>query len=271
MPVSDAVYEQEELMKQWKESNDRITNPYHVRVEHFLEHKKLEGVRNDILGSKFSCDRILHAQNMFLQFQMAYHPVQKRTFVIARTKTSRYDTVSTDRERQIRAEDISYIMQRRRKKQEANGRKAASNTMFLYNRQTNMWDRGVIGSFVKANRNVSVDKTLPFFTTYDERARRHELAGKQKAIKETVAIQSRESRHEENTSLLEDSKYYLQEENYLQMLIERKEASGISFLRKMNYAVDIQKNEMFAYYRAEQEAELAKREAQAGSDEEEES
>ncbi len=225
--------EHEELMKQWQEANDRISNPFHIQVEHFLKHKSVDGIRNSSTQGIYQNDRVLNANNQFLQLQMGYSPHQKRTFIISRTKTSRYDTASTDRDRQVRAEDLNTIMQRRQKRQEANGRKIAKSTVFLHNRENTIWKKERIQSFFPRSSQETLYKALPFFTRQQEMMRKKEVSQKQKELRDVISQNSREGKHEENPRCHYAIRTYLREENYLQMLIERKEASENFFYAKL--------------------------------------
>lgn len=254
MALYEEQAEREESRKQLQETSDRITNPWNVQVEHFLEHQKVDGIFQSGESSMFQCDRILKMENSFIQLQMGYNPEQKRTFVVANTKTSRYDNISGASERKVREDVLNNMMQRKKKKQEGNGRKLAETMVFLHNKQQRIWTKNTIRSFLKESNEEVHEKTMPFFVKFPEMQKRAELRQMQKELKDEISENSRISEHQENTELNREARDYMQEENMLQALITRKETASNYFLRKINYALDTQKVEMFAYYKERQEA-----------------
>ena len=94
------------------------------------------------------------------------------------------------------------------------------------------------------------------------------LREEQQDLKQQIAIQSRAGEHEENVGLYKKQRDNLQRENLIEALLYRKESGSRFFLRKINYAFDIQKHEMFEYYK-HQRTQLEENQETAVSDNEE--
>ncbi|MFI3213451.1 MAG: hypothetical protein R3Y24_08915 [Eubacteriales bacterium] len=268
-----AQYETEqeriESRKELQETNDRITNAWHVQLEHFSSHQTVEEIQEEGSSSVFQCDRLLKMENSFIQMQLGYHPEQRRTFIFANTKTSRYDTISSNKDRKVRANVVKNMMTRKKKKQEGNGRKLAEAMIFLHNREHLIWSKGTIRSFLRESNEEVLEKTLPFFAIRPEKERQEELRNTLAESRKMVAKNSRENDYKSNVELHREIREYLQEENYLQMLITRKETASNYFMRKINYSIDTQKKEMFNYYKAKREEAMESKVPVESSDEDE--
>ena len=108
-----------------------------------------------------------------------------------------------------------------------------------------------------------MQKTLPFFVKEEEkkalekgRIRRKKLeeqirqlrleSGRQAAEEDREKLQERE---QEIRELRREDTRGMYEENLLEAILIRKDASSRTFLRKMNYAYDFQKKDIESYYR----------------------
>ena len=87
----------------YRETMDRLTAASHVKVEYFAEHQKIEGYYEDRMPERlFGCDRLMKQDNLFGTIQLGYNPNRERTFLFANLKTSRYDTVASRYQKEMR-------------------------------------------------------------------------------------------------------------------------------------------------------------------------
>ena len=94
---------QQKKKEHFREVSDRLTAASHVQVEYFAKHTKIEGYyESQMAGHLFGCDRLLKQENMFGTLQMGYNPNRERVFLFANLKTSRYDTVASRYQREMK-------------------------------------------------------------------------------------------------------------------------------------------------------------------------
>lgn len=236
--------------KKRKETYDRLTAVQHINVEHFSKHQKIEGFREDgDMQHLFSCDRLMKVENIYSRLQMGYNPNKGRTFILANLKTSIYDTVASRYQKEMKESQMMSILKGENQNRAFVSRRWAQTSVLLDKKEARPWTEGSIRPYYGKINMEALRKTMPFFAKQDEEARREELANKQKEIKDQIGENSRQSMHSENQALNQLALDTMQEENFIQMLIVRKEMTSRFFLRKINYAFDIQKHEMFQYYK----------------------
>lgn len=136
---------EDKKMEHFRETMDRLTTADHVQVEYFAEHRKLDGYHENKMSGQFlNCDRLMKQDNMFGTLQLGYHPNRRRVFLFANMKTSRYDTVASRYQREMR-EDMRMSL---RKGESANRvflSKRSENAAVLIEKRENMpWSQKTV-------------------------------------------------------------------------------------------------------------------------------
>ena len=94
---------EEKKLQDLRETSDRLTAASHVQVEYFAKHQKIEGYyESQMPGRLFGCDRLMKQDNMFGTLQLGYNPNRERVFLFANMKTSRYDTVASRYQKEMK-------------------------------------------------------------------------------------------------------------------------------------------------------------------------
>ena len=93
----------EKQLEHFRETMDRLTAASHVQTEYFGEHKKIEGYyQSRMQGQMLGCDRLMKQENLFGRLQLGYNPNRERVFLFANLKTSRYDTVASRYQKELK-------------------------------------------------------------------------------------------------------------------------------------------------------------------------
>lgn len=243
------------------ETYDRLTAVAHFDVEHFSEHKKLEGYYEDrLIGHMFRCDRLMKMETMFGRLQMGYNPNRGRSFIFANLKTSRYDTVSSRYQKEMAEYQMKTLIKGQNQNRAYISKRSNMSSILLEKAEAKPWSEESVRPYYTRANSEALVKTMPFFNRTEERGQLEETRQKQKAIRDIVAQNAREGNHSENTAYQQEAVRQLEKENMLEAILYRKEAGSKFFLRKINCAFDIQKHEMFEYYKHR------KNEIEAGAD-----
>ena len=265
--------EQEKLRRlEYQEDIDRVTAVGHLQVEHFSKHAKIEGYYENALGrGQFGCDRLFKLESMFGRMQLGYNAVRRRSFLFAEIKTSRYDTVSERYQRAMKEYQINSRQDAPRQTRVFAVKRRTEPVVLLENIQTKPWSERVIRSnFSRVNMDV-LSKVMPFMDREGNRRRLQELRIEARRLQEEVQQNINEGKFENNVALRQQQVRHLMEENFLGHLLRCKEASSRYVIRRMNMAFDMQKNEMFEYYKNKRQEEHDTTETSAASAEEDNS
>ena len=246
--------QQEKSMLQQKKKNretfERLTAPTHVTLNSWKEHERIEGYYEfREYGNLFSCDRLLKLETVFGKVQMGYNPNRARSFIFANMKTSRYDTVNSRYQKEMK----EYQKNPEQKKGNENrawvSKRWKSASVLLEKAENKPWTEWSMEPYFKSANMDALLKTMPFFHERDERGQLEEIRQDTKALQEGIRGNGIQGKWSENLQLNRMIRENSQESELLQAILVRKNAGKRAFLRKVNYAFDIDKHSMFEYYR----------------------
>lgn len=243
---------QEESAKLQKSKNretfDRLTAPVHVTLNSWREHERIEGYYEfQDYGKLFSCDRLLKLETVYGKVQMGYNPNRARSFVFANMKTSRYDTVNSRYQREMK----EYQQKPEQKKGNENRAWVSArwkNAAVLVEKAENKpWSEQSMEPYFKNGNMEALLKVTPFFNEKDERSQLEEQKTAIRQMQNEIGKNAED--RTQDAVLHRQIREASQESALLQAILARKDAGRRAFLRKLNYAFDIDKHSMFDYYR----------------------
>ncbi|MGN0342470.1 MAG: hypothetical protein ACI4DO_06735 [Roseburia sp.] len=243
--ISDKLREAE-----YRETMDRVTAVTHITVEHFSKHTKIEGYYEDQdVGHLFGCDRLMKAENLYGRIQMGYNPNRKRSFVFANIKTSIYDTVSSRYQKEMKEYQMKSLMKGQNQNRAYVARRKSESAVLFEKADTKPWSENTVRPYYGRVNAEALQKTMPFLARKKERDRLQEIRKERKELQQEIQRKIAEGHSDELQEPRLDQKRGLYEENFLEAMLQKKEAASRYFMRKINYAFDIQKHEMFEYYK----------------------
>lgn len=239
-----------EQRKRLKETYYRLTAPAHVTLNSYKEHQRIEGYYEfKDYGHIFKCDRLLKIETIYGQLQMGYNPNRSRSFVFANMKTNLYDTVNSRYQKVMR----EYQQKPEQKKGNENRAYVSSrwkNAAVLFEKAENKpWSEKSMEPYFHDANMDAILKTMPFFNQSQERQQLEQTKEQIKQMQESVRENSLKGEHQKNGELNRQMRELQEESNLLQAVLYRKDSGKRGFIRKLNYAFDIEKREMFDYYR----------------------
>ena len=236
--------------KKMIETYDRLTAVSHIKVEHFSEHNRIEGYYEDrTVGHLFGCDRLMKIDTMFGRLQMGYNPNRGRSFIFANLKTSRYDTISSRYQKEMAEYQMKTLLKGQNENRGYISKYSRNSSVLIEKAEAKPWTERSVSPYYNRINMDALRKTMPFFDKSEELERLKKVRQEQQELKQQIAAYSRAGEHEENIGLYKKQRDNLQKENLIEALLYRKESGSRFFLRKINYAFDIQKHEMFEYYK----------------------
>lgn len=237
-----------------RESYDRLTAVSHLQIEHFSRHQKLEGYFEYAdMGHLFRCDRLLKMENMFARVQMGYNPNRGRSFIFANIKTSRYDTASSRYQREMKEYQMKALLKGENANRGFVAKRQNASSVLIEKAENKPWTESSIRPYLGRVSMEALQKTMPFFAAREEREKLQKVRERRKALREEAASNSRKGEHQENVSLRQEDLKLLRRENAWEAILSRKSMGSLYFLRRLNYAFDFQKHEMFQYYKDQRE------------------
>lgn len=255
--------EKNEKQKELKETYHRLTAPAHVTLSSYKEHQRIEGYYEfKDYGHIFQCDRLLKIETIYGKIQMGYNPNRARSFVFANMKTNLYDTVNS------RYQKIMKEYQQKPEQKKGNENRAyvsgrwKNAAVLLEKAENKPWSEKSMKPYLNRTNMDALRKTLPFFGEEQEREQLRNTREQIKQMQEAVRQNALEGKHQNNGSINEEIRRLQEESNLLQAILYRKDSGRRGFIRKINYAFDIEKREMFEYYR-EQREKVAREEIEA--------
>ncbi len=258
-----AKQERQEKRKQLKETYYRLTAPVHVTLNSYKEHERIEGYYEfKDYGRIFQCDRLLKLETIYGKVQMGYNPNRRRSFVFANMKTNLYDTVNS------RYQKIMKEYQQKPEQKRGNENRAyvsgrwKSAAVLLEKAENKPWSEKSMKPYLRNTNMDAILKTMPFFYREQEREQLEKNGEQMKELQESVRQNALQGKHQENRALNEQMRELQEESNMLQSILYRKDSGRRGFIRKINYAFDIEKHEMFDYYR-QQRLKATKEEVEA--------
>ena len=245
MPSSNKSFPQKDT-----EAYARLTSPQHVTQNHFTEHQKIEGYFEnrdvpDFMGS----DRLLKLNTIYGTIQLGYSPQKGQSFLFANIKTSIFDTAASRYQRELK----DYQMMRQQKTGTQNlaytSKRRASSAVILYKADTMPWSKRSIAPYLHRVNVEALRKTMPFLDIEQERGEAESSRQKQKQLQEKLTGQLQQGKYADMSKTRAEQTALSHRQDELAALLYRKDTQQRLFFRKLNIAFDLQKADMFAYYR----------------------
>ena len=256
---------EKEKMEQFRETMDRLTAASHVKVEYFAEHQKIEGYYEDVLNGKFfRCDRLMKQDNMFGTIQLGYNPNRRRVFLFANLKTSRYDTVASRYQKEMKDYQRRSILKGDNENRAYVSKRKQNAVVLIEKKEPKPWTERSVKAYLRRANMEAAQKLMPFFSREEENEELKKLRQERKQIQEDIRNISREeipvedqekiakARREHEQEIRELRKIAVEDmtkESLLEAILIRKNASARAFVRRINYAYDFQKKDIEDYYR----------------------
>lgn len=257
--------ETQKKTEHYRETMDRLTAASHVKVEYFAAHTKIEGYyENPMTGNFFSCDRIMKQDNMFGTIQLGYNPNRERVFLFANMKTSRYDTVASRYQKEMKEYQRRALLKGDNENRAYVSKRWEMASVLIEKKENKPWTKRSVKAYLRRANMEAAQKTLPFFSKEEEQEELLKLRDSQRELQEGIRELRAEKLSEEEPDGLErerrereegirtyrkEAVENMTEENLLQAILVRKSAAAKLFLRRLNYAYDYQKKDIEAYYR----------------------
>lgn len=256
---------EEQKLEHYRETMDRLTAASHVKTEYFAEHTKIEGYyENAMTGNFFQCDRLMKQENLFGTIQLGYNPNRGRVFLFANLKTSRYDTVASRYQKEMKEYQRKSLLKGDNENRAYVSRRWEQAAVLIEKKENKPWTQRSVKTYLGRTNMEAAQKTLPFFSLEEELEELGEISERRKAIQENIRELRRKSPQGETgqevrqefleqesqiRELRREAVQDLTEENLLEAVLVRKKAASKLFLRRLNYAYDYQKKDIEAYYR----------------------
>ena len=256
--TSERVME-ENKMEHFRETMDRLTAASHVQVEYFEEHKKIEGYYESVAEGKFfNCDRLLKQENMFGKIQLGYNPNRGRVFLYSNLKTSRYDTISSKYQREMEDYQQKALLKGDNENRAYVSKRWENAAVLIEKKENKPWTQRSVKTYLSRANAEAAKKSMPFFSKEEEMEELAKARQRQKEIRREIRDIRKQMSAEENKSadmeakireLRKEALSGLSKISLLETLMYRKNTAEKTFLRKINYAYDFQKNDIESYYR----------------------
>lgn len=234
-------YERLKKEREDRELYARLTVPWNVSFHSFREHCKVEGLYVNNEFSMFNgCDVLYKIDTLYGITQMGYSPGRQQSLLFSNIKTSVFDNASSKYKQEMREPQMMRSQKGSNENIIYNSRRRADSASLLFKAERKPWTADSIRPYLNREGQGALRKTMPFLNRSEERKR---LVAAQ-AQRRALALETRQDNVKR-----EKSYTLLREEEFLNSVLWRKSALERSFFRKINYAFDVQKHEMFSYYR----------------------
>lgn len=244
--------EQEAKYKQ--ETRERLTAVKHVRTEHFKNHVKMEGYApGRYAGHSFGCDQLMKLETAFSKVQMGFNPNRGRGFLVMNLKTSRYDTIDSQYQKEIKEEQMKPLNLNGFQNRAFASQQRPDAVVLIEKSDAGPWSESTIRPHYGKGNLEALQKALPFFSKNEGKEKISDNRLTERSLQKKVQDNVNKGMFENNRMLRERQRDLLYEDNLLFHFIRLKEAEGRYFFRKLNFAFDIQKKEMFDYYKTRKE------------------
>ena len=182
---------------------------------------------------------------------MGYNPNRKRSFVFANMKTNLYDTVNTRYQKTMK----EYQRQAEQKKGNENRAYVSGRwknaAVLLEKAENKPWSAKSMEPYFDNTNMEALLKTMPYLDGRQEQSQLQETREEMKRLKEAVRQNALQGKRAENAHIHRQMRELSEESSLLQAILYRKDAGKRGFVRKINYAFDIEKKDMFEYYRVQ--------------------
>lgn len=236
--------------KHKQEMRDRLTAVKRVQIDHFSDHVQVEGyVGSGQTEHSFGCDRLLKIETMYSKMQLGYNPNQNKSFLTMSLKTSRYDTIDSQYQKEINEEQMKPLSRTGFQNRVYTSKKKSSAAVFVEKSDTRPWSEATMRPHFGKGNLESLQKTMPFFSRRQEKVKIISNRRRQRELQKKVQDNIKQGNFSDNTVLRKEQREMLYEDNLLNHFIQLKNAESRYFFQKINFAFETQKNEMFEYYK----------------------
>ena len=181
----------------YRETMDRLTAASHVKVEYFAEHQKIEGYYEDRMPERlFGCDRLMKQDNLFGTIQLGYNPNRERTFLFANLKTSRYDTVASRYQKEMRDYRRRSLLKGDNENRAYVSRRDEMSSILIEKKERKPWSARSVKTYLNRANMEAGAKLLPFFTREEEKEELEKLYARRKEIREIISAEQLRKRAE---------------------------------------------------------------------------
>lgn len=231
---------------QQKELNDRLTAVWHVTQNHFTEHKQVEGYQQHNSKS----DRLLKLDSIYGTIQLGYDPSRGKSFILANIKTSIYDSAPSAYMKNISDGQMKSQLKSENPNRAFTSQRKDNSSVLLFNAENKPWTANSIRPYVNRVNMESLQKTLPFLNTSYEQRQRVEANQKDLVLKSKLreAVVNH-SDGKELAQIRAEQLSNLRVQEQLNSTLYLKDTKSRLWFRKLNMAFDIQKADMFEYYK----------------------
>ncbi len=227
----------------------RLQAPTHITKSHFSKHEKVEGyVQNENVGTFYGCDRLMKADNLFGTIQLGYHPKMETAFLFATVKTSIFDTISSKYQKELREDKMKNSLKQGTQNTAFSSARKTDSATVIYKKENKPWSEQSITPYILKQNMESLQKTMPFVQKNVEIYQRNQLIAEDLKLKHQHAQQFA-NKDEKLTETKQLQQELLKDMELLNSVIVRKSSYSVNFFDRINTVFDLQKKEMFDYYR----------------------
>lgn len=234
-----------EYLQSKKELADRLTAVWHIKESHFSEHQKLEGYKSR--GE--NADRILKLDTLYGMVQLGYDAQRGKSFIYANIKTSIYDTASAGYMKRLNEEQMSGYAKTENQNTAYTSKRRSDTAVVIYKAENKPWTKSSIKPYLNRVNMDSLRKTMPFLNERDEINRRAEAILADKRFKADIQKSTAKGQYEQTARLRAEQLLNLREQEHLNTTLYRKATQSSLFFKKLNTSFDLQKQEIFEFYR----------------------
>ena len=209
-------------------------------------------------GKFFNCDRLLKQENMFGKIQLGYNPNRGRVFLYSNLKTSRYDTISSKYQKEMEDYQQKALLKGDNENRAYVSKRWENAAVLIEKKENKPWTQRSVKTYLSRANAEAAKKSMPFFSKEEEMEELTKARQRQKEIRREIRDIRKQMSAEENKSadmeakireLRKEALSGLSKISLLETLMYRKNTAEKTFLRKINYAYDFQKNDIESYYR----------------------
>jgi hypothetical protein len=234
----------------FRESYTRLTAPQHVQLTHFSKHEKIEGYfENRDVAEFMGSDRLLRLDTIYGTIQLGYDPKRGQSFLFANIKTSILDTAASRHQKVLKEYQAMRALRTGTQNVAYSAKRRAGSAVILYKMENQPWTQRSITPYLKHVNMETLGKTMPFMEKATDISEREKTMREQRELQAEIRGKAAQGKFSEQGGLRARQTALAQRQNELNALIYRKNTQERLFFRKINFALDIQKHEMFAYYR----------------------
>jgi hypothetical protein len=237
--------------KQKQEIRDRLLAVKHIKSNQFSQHTKLEGyVGSTRMEHMFACDRLLSMESTYSRIQMGFNPNRRNSFIIMNLRSSKYDTITSQYQKQITEEQMNPVSRSGFQNRVLASKKGAGALVMIEKSEARPWGEHTIRPHYGKGNSGTIQKAMPFFSRDEEKAKLISNRRQYKQLQRTIQKNIQTSQTQQNTLLRRQQTEIILEDNQLAHIIQVKETESLNFFNKINHSYEPQKRAMFEYYRS---------------------